>query len=157
LAEIKPMVACPHRVDTVCSIEKLAGKKVDQVFIGTCTNGRIDDLRIASRILKGKHVAEHIRLIVVPASKKVFIRAIEEGIMKDLVEAGATVLAPGCGPCVGIHEGILGEGEVCLSTQNRNFLGRMGNPKSFIYLASPATAAFTAFKGTIADPREIFS
>ena len=118
---------------------------------------RLDDLRIVSSILKGNHVAEHTRLIVVPASRKVFLQAIDEGIMKDLVEAGAVVLAPGCGPCVGIHEGILGEGEVCLSTQNRNFLGRMGNPKGFIYLASPATAAFTAIKGAIADPREIFS
>jgi 3-isopropylmalate/(R)-2-methylmalate dehydratase large subunit len=157
LREINPLVACPHRVDTICSVEKLAGKKVDQVFIGTCTNGRIDDLRIASKILKGKHVAEHTRLIVVPASKSVFLQAIDEGIIKDLIESGAIVLAPGCGPCVGIHEGILGEGEVCISTQNRNFLGRMGNPKGFIYLASPATAAFTAIKGTIADPREIFS
>lgn len=157
LKEIKPMLACPHRVDTVCSVEKLAGKKVDQVFIGTCTNGRIDDLRIASQILKGKHVVDHTRLIVVPASKKVFLQAINEGIMKDLVEAGAVVLAPGCGPCVGIHEGILGEGEICISTQNRNFLGRMGNPKGFIYLASPATAAVTAIKGAIADPRDIFA
>jgi 3-isopropylmalate/(R)-2-methylmalate dehydratase large subunit len=156
LREMEPMVAVPHRVDTVVSVRKLAGQRVDQVFIGTCTNGRIEDLRITSRILKGKHVAAHTRLIVVPASRKVFLQAIAEGIMTDLVEAGAIILAPGCGPCVGIHEGILGEDEVCLSTQNRNFLGRMGNTKGFIYLSSPATAAYSAIKGAIADPREVF-
>ncbi|MGA1795036.1 MAG: 3-isopropylmalate dehydratase large subunit [bacterium] len=156
LAEMRPLVATPHRVDSVSPVEAVAGTRVDQVFIGTCTNGRIDDLRIASRILRGHRVAVHTRLIVVPASRSVFLQAMEEGIMSDLVEAGAVVLAPGCGPCVGIHEGILGEGEVCLSTQNRNFLGRMGNPKGFIYLSSPATAAYSALKGEIADPREVF-
>ncbi|MBN2372749.1 3-isopropylmalate dehydratase large subunit [bacterium] len=157
LADIGPTVACPHRVDNICSVEKIAGKKVDQVYIGTCTNGRIDDLRVAASILKGRRVARNTRLIVVPASKRTFMQAMDEGIIRDMVEAGAVILAPGCGPCVGIHEGILGEGEVCLSTQNRNFLGRMGNTKGYIYLASPATAAFSATRGAIADPREVLS
>lgn len=154
VSQMEPMIACPHRVDNICPVKEVAGKKVDQVYLGTCTNGRIEDLRIAAGILKGRHIATHTRLIIVPASRKVFLEAIDEGIIRDLVEAGGIILAPGCGPCVGIHEGILGTGEVCLSTQNRNFLGRMGNTGGVIYLASPATAAFTAIKGYITDPRE---
>jgi len=153
--DLSPMIACPHRVDNVCPVENVEGKRIDQVYIGTCTNGRLDDLRIVRMILKGKQIAKGTRLIVVPASKDIFLKAIDEGIIRDLIESGAVVLAPGCGPCVGIHEGILGESEVCLSTQNRNFLGRMGNPKGFIYLASPATAAYSAIKCFIADPREV--
>ncbi|MCG9479760.1 MAG: 3-isopropylmalate dehydratase large subunit [Actinomycetia bacterium] len=152
---IKPMISKPHTVDNVSSIDELGKIKVDQVFIGTCTNGRLSDLALAASILKGRKVAPGVRLIVVPASRKVYLEAMDKGIIKDLTESGAAIMAPGCGPCVGVHEGILGDGEVCLSTQNRNFVGRMGNPNSFIYLGSPATAAWSAVKGYIADPREV--
>ncbi|MCL4385208.1 MAG: 3-isopropylmalate dehydratase large subunit [Actinobacteria bacterium] len=154
-SEIEPMISMPHTVDNVCPISQMEKVKVDQVLIGTCTNGRLSDLKIASDILKGKKVNKNTRLIIVPASKKVYIEAIKEGIIQTLVESGAAIQSPGCGPCVGVHQGILGDGEVCLSTQNRNFKGRMGNPDSFIYLSSPATAAYSAIKGYIADVREI--
>ena len=154
--QISPTISFPHTVDNTRSIEEVAAEgdiKVDQVFIGSCTNGRIEDLRVAASILKGKKKAEELRLIVVPASREVFATALNEGLISVFNDAGAAVMAPGCGPCVGVHEGALGDGEVCLSTQNRNFEGRMGNPKSFIYLASPATAAATAVEGKIANPR----
>lgn len=154
-SEIEPMISMPHTVDNVCPISQMEKVKVDQVLIGTCTNGRLSDLKIASDILKGKKVNKNTRLIVVPASKKVYLEALKEGIIETLVESGAAIQSPGCGPCVGVHQGILGDGEVCLSTQNRNFKGRMGNPDSFIYLSSPATAAYSAIKGYIADVREI--
>ena len=154
-SKIEPMISMPHTVDNTCSISNMEKVKIDQVLIGTCTNGRLIDLRIAAGILKGKKVDKNIRLIVVPASKKVYLEAIKEGIIGTLIESGAAVQSPGCGPCVGVHQGILGDGEVCLSTQNRNFKGRMGNPDSFIYLSSPAVAAYSALKGYIADVREI--
>ncbi|MCE5329904.1 3-isopropylmalate dehydratase large subunit [bacterium] len=152
---LEPMISMPHTVDNVCPVSKIEKVKIDQVLIGTCTNGRLVDLRIAAEILKGKKVNKNIRLIVVPASRKVYLEALKEGVIESLIESGAAVQSPGCGPCVGVHQGILGDGEVCLSTQNRNFKGRMGNPDSFIYLSSPATAAYSALKGYIADAREI--
>ena len=152
-SKIEPTVSCPHTVDNTKPAKDLKDVKLNQVFIGTCTNGRIEDLRITAEILKDKKVNPDVRLIVVPASKDVYLKALEEGLLKIFVESGASVLAPGCGPCVGVHAGILGDGEVCLATQNRNFQGRMGNTKGFIYLASPATAAVSAITGYITDPR----
>ena len=152
-SKLEPTVSCPHTVDNTKLAKDLKDVKINQVFIGTCTNGRIEDLRVAAQILKGRQVNPDVRLIVVPASKTVYKQAIEEGILSVLVDAGASILAPGCGPCVGVHAGILGDGEVCLATQNRNFQGRMGNTKGFIYLCSPAVAAYSAISGYITDPR----
>ena len=151
-SKLEPMVSCPHTVDNTKPAKALKDIKINQIFIGTCTNGRIEDLRIAANILKNKQVNQDVRLIVVPASKTVYKQAIEEGILSTLVDAGASILAPGCGPCVGVHAGILGDGEICLATQNRNFQGRMGNTKGFIYLCSPATAAYSAITGYITSP-----
>ncbi len=155
LNEIKPTISCPHTVDNTKTIDELGEVKVNQVYIGTCTNGRIEDLRIAAKILKGNKVKEGVRLLVAPASRKVFLEALQEGLIETFVEAGAAIVTSGCGACVGVHAGILGDGEVCLATQNRNFKGRMGNTEGFIYLASPATAAYSAIKGYIADVREV--
>ncbi len=154
LAALEPTVAKPHTVDNVALARELKGAKIQQVFIGTCTNGRLDDLEIAANILKGKRCHPDTRLIVAPASRQIYLESLTRGYLQTLVEAGATVLPPGCGPCLGLHQGILGDGEACLSTSNRNFKGRMGNPKAFVYLGSPATAAATALAGEITDPRE---
>jgi len=153
-SKVSPTVSFPHTVDNTRTVAEAGDIAIDQVFIGTCTNGRLGDLRIAARILEGKHIAPGLRLIVIPGSRRIFADALKEGLISIFNDAGATVMAPGCGPCVGVHEGALGDGEACLSTQNRNFHGRMGNPEGFIYLASPATAAATALTGRITDPRE---
>jgi 3-isopropylmalate/(R)-2-methylmalate dehydratase large subunit len=152
---VEPMVSQPHTVDNALPVRDLEKIKVDQVFIGTCTNGRLSDLKIAAEILDGKKVADGLRLLVVPASRDVYLEAMKDGTLETLINSGAAVQNPGCGPCVGVHQGILADGEVCLSTANRNFKGRMGNTDGFIYLSSPATAAWSAIKGYIADPREV--
>lgn len=153
LPSLVPGVAQPHTVDNYAPVDQVKGTKIHQAFLGSCTNGRIEDLREAAQILKGKEVA--VRTIVIPASWKVYRQAVEEGIIDVLLDAGCVVSNPGCGPCMGNHQGILAPGEVCISTANRNFKGRMGNKDSFIYLASPMTVAASALAGAIADPREV--
>lgn len=151
---MEPQISCPHNVDNVFGISKIEGKKIDQAFIGSCTNGRLEDLRIAAEVLKGKNVHEDVRLIIVPASAQIYQDAIREGIIDTFIDAGAIVCNPGCGPCLGAHMGVLGTDEVCISTTNRNFIGRMGDPESFLYLANPAVAAYSAVKGEIMNPQD---
>jgi len=151
--ELVPMVSFPHTVDNTRRIAEVGDVPIQQVFIGSCTNGRLDDLRVVAKMTRGKKRAKGTRVIVTPASPRVLRDALAEGIIETLVDFGATVTTPGCGACVGVHGGILGDGEACLATTNRNFKGRMGNPDAFIYLASPATAAATAITGKITDPR----
>ena len=157
LDALEPLVAVPPAVDTVERARDLGDVRVDQVFLGTCTNGRLEDLQAAARILKGRRVAAGVRMIVVPASSRILEAAVADGTLSTLLAAGATIGTPGCGPCIGRHLGVLGAGEVCLSTANRNFRGRMGSPDSLIYLASPETAAASAIAGRIVDPREFLS
>lgn len=151
--KIEPQIACPPVVDNVKPVTSIEGKKIDQAYIGTCTNGRLEDIEIAAQILKGKRIAEGVRLIVVPASTQIYLDAFNQGYLQEIIKSGGILCNPGCGPCVGRHEGVLAEGEVCISTQNRNFSGRMGHPKAEIYLASPATVAASALAGEIVDPR----
>ncbi|RLE51485.1 MAG: 3-isopropylmalate dehydratase large subunit [Candidatus Methanomethylicota archaeon] len=151
---LEPQVACPHSVDNVKPVSEVEGVPIDQVFIGSCTNGRLEDLEVAAKILSGRKVHSNTRLIVIPASQKVYLEALRRGIVETIVKAGGVVANPNCGPCLGGHMGLLADGEKALSTSNRNFVGRMGSPKAEIYLASPATAAATAIEGCIADPRK---
>jgi 3-isopropylmalate/(R)-2-methylmalate dehydratase large subunit len=153
VSNLEPQIACPHTVDNVKPIDRVRGVKIQQVVIGSCTNGRFDDLEIASKILKGKKVASNTRMLVFPASGRIYNEALEAGLLGTFMKAGAVVMNPGCGPCLGVHEGALGDGEIALSTTNRNFKGRMGNPNSEVYLCSPAVAAASAITGVITDPR----
>ena len=155
LGQLEPMVAFPHTVDNVYPVTAARGIKVQQVFLGTCTNGRLEDLAVASDILKGRQVYADTRLLVAPASREVLAQAMDLGYIQTLLGAGALILPPGCAACLGLHQGVLGDGEACLSTANRNFKGRMGNPEGLIFLASPATAASSAITGELTDPREM--
>jgi 3-isopropylmalate/(R)-2-methylmalate dehydratase large subunit len=151
---LEPQIACPHTVDNVKPVAAVAGTRVDQIVIGSCTNGRLDDIAAAANTLRGKKVARGTRMLVFPASGRIFQEALDKGYVSDLMKAGAVVMNSGCGPCLGVHEGALGDGEVALSTTNRNFKGRMGNPKGEVYLCSPEVAAASALTGEITDPRK---
>jgi 3-isopropylmalate/(R)-2-methylmalate dehydratase large subunit len=151
---LSPQIARPHTVDNVTSIENVVGVNVQQIVIGSCTNGRADDLAAAAKILKGKKVAQGVRMLVFPASWQVYRQCLKAGYLLDLMEAGAVIMNPGCGCCLGVHQGALADGDVALSTTNRNFPGRMGNPKSEVYLCSPDVAAASALTGVITDPRQ---
>ena len=155
LAALAPTVACPHLPENTKPVDEIAGLEIDQVVIGSCTNGRMEDMRTAASIIKGKTVAKGIRCIIIPATQSIYLQCIKEGIIEDFIKAGAIVSTPTCGPCLGGHMGILASGERAVSTSNRNFVGRMGHTTSEIYLASPAVAAASAIKGCIADPREL--
>lgn len=155
LDELKPTVAFPHLPENTRTIDKVGDIKIDQVVIGSCTNGRMEDLRIAAKIMEGRHVAKHVRTIIIPATQKIYLQAIEEGLVSTFIKAGAAVSTPTCGPCLGGHMGILAKGEKAVATTNRNFVGRMGDPESEIYLASPAVAAASAITGKISCPCEL--
>jgi len=155
ITDLEPQVACPHLPSNVKPASALKNIKLDQVVIGSCTNGRISDLRIAARILKGKKIKAGLKLIVIPATQKIYLQAVKEGLAEIFVKAGGIFSTPTCGPCLGGHMGILTEGEVCLATTNRNFVARMGSPKSFVYLSNPAVAAASAVTGRITHPEEV--
>lgn len=154
VSKIGPQIAKPHTVDNVASIKDVKGLRIDEAFIGTCTNGRSEDMKIAASILKNRRVHKYVKMIIAPASRSIFEEAVNKGFVSIFIKAGACIVAPGCGPCVGTHNGVLAKGENAISTANRNFKGRMGNPEAFIYLASPATVAASAIEGKIADPRK---
>ena len=154
VTRLAPQIACPHTVDNVKPIEEVEGKKVNQIVIGSCTNGRLDDIEIASRLLAGKKVSRNVRMLVFPASGRIYRQALKKGYVAKLMAAGAVVMNSGCGPCLGVHQGALAEGDVALATTNRNFKGRMGNPNSEVFLCSPAVAAASALTGVITDPRK---
>ena len=154
ISAIEPQISIPHSVDSAKPVSEFKEVKINEAFLGTCTNGRLQDLQVAARILKGRRIYPGIKFIVAPSSRQIFLQALKSGIIDILVKAGAVIVAPGCGPCVGTHNGIPADAEVVISSANRNFKGRMGNPNAFIYLSSPATVAASAVKGYIADPRE---
>ncbi len=151
---IEPVISAPHTVDNVVPVIEMSGEKVQQVLIGSCTNGRAEDFRMAAEILSDRKIADGVRLLLFPASSKVLTEILDDGTAQKLIQSGAILMNPGCGPCLGAHQGVLADGEVCVSTMNRNFKGRMGNKEAFIYLSSPYTAAATAIAGKITDPRE---
>jgi 3-isopropylmalate/(R)-2-methylmalate dehydratase large subunit len=155
VSRLEPQVACPHLPSNIKPASKLGDIKLDQVVIGSCTNGRISDLRIAAKILKGKKIKPGLRLIVFPATQSIYLQAVKEGLVEIFIKAGAIFSTPTCGPCLGGHMGILTETEVCLATTNRNFVGRMGNPQSFVYLSNPAVAAASAITARITHPKEV--
>jgi 3-isopropylmalate/(R)-2-methylmalate dehydratase large subunit len=155
VGDLEPQVACPHNVDNVSPIRSLPETKIDQVFLGSCTNGRFEDLKLASEVMNGEPVAKGVRMIVVPASRIEYMKCLHAGLIEKFMEAGAIFESACCGPCMGGSFGLLGPGEVCLSTSNRNFVGRQGSPKAFVYLSSPATAGASAITGYITDPRDI--
>ena len=157
LGDVQPMVACPHRVDNVKPVGDVLGTPVHQAFLGTCTNGRFEDLQVAAGLLKGRRIAPGVRFIVTPASREVYRQALREGVLEVLSEAGCTITTAGCGACAGMHQGALGDEEVCISSSSRNFLGRMGNRTAFVYLGSPATVCASAIAGHIADPRQLLN
>ncbi|MFW9929175.1 MAG: 3-isopropylmalate dehydratase large subunit [Candidatus Thorarchaeota archaeon] len=157
LSKITPIVAKPSKPDNLAYVEELEGLKIDQAFLGSCTNGRMEDLRVAARILKGNNIHPNTRMIITPASKEIYLTALEEGLIEIFLKSGAIVTNSTCGACIGGHLGVLGENEICISSTNRNFTGRMGDPSSQIYLASPATVAASALNGKITDPRRVLS
>jgi homoaconitate hydratase family protein len=152
---LDPQVACPHSPANVVPVGKVAGQKVDQVLIGTCTGGRLEDFRMAARLIQGKRISRRVRCLIVPASARIYLEMLEEGLLKIFAEAGCVISNTQCGPCAGVQHGLLGDGEVCVSTSNRNFMGRMGSTKAEVYLASPATAAAAAVAGELTDPRDL--
>lgn len=155
VTRLRPQIAKPHRVDNTCGVDELEGMEVQSAFIGACTNGRIEDLRAAAGILEGKHIHKNVKLYIIPASKRVYLQAISEGLISIFLNAGANVESPSCGPCAGICGGVPGDGEKMISTANRNFRGRAGNPESEVYLASPATVACSAICGCVANPQKL--
>lgn len=155
LDEIEPMVAKPHTVDNTAKVKEVEGKEINQALLGTCTNGRLNDFRLAAKILKGKKISKNVRLLLLPASKSILEEGLKNGTLNSLIDAGGILLPPGCGPCLGAHQGLLAEGEVCVSSSNRNFKGRMGSKNAEVYLASPLTVAASALTGKITDPREV--
>jgi len=155
VSDLHPMVACPSSVDNVKPVSEIGDVPVEQAFIGSCTNGRLEDLRLAAKVMKGKTVRDGVRALVIPASQEVYSQAVDEGLMEIFTDAGALVCGSACGPCLGGHIGLLAAGETCVSTSNRNFIGRMGSTQANVYLASPATVAASALTGRITDPREV--
>ena len=156
ISDLEPQIALPNRVDKVVPVSQMIGEPIHQAFIGTCTGGRINDIKIAAEIIKGKKIAPWVRLLVIPASSRILKKCIDLGYIQILLDSGATLATPSCGPCLGAHEGVLAPGENCISTSSRNFPGRMGSTDAKIFLSSPATVAASALKGSIADPREFF-